>query len=172
MPSKQTAPLESASLTEEIEPVRKSLRVRSNAERAFRVFTQEMDSWWPRTHHIGNSPMKSVVVEPRTGGSIYTNQEDGTICRWGSVVAWEPPYRFVMAWQIDPTWKFEPYLSKCSEVELLFTPSDDGTTLVELEHRGLHKHGAGASKMREQINSAGGWGSLLALFATKTEEAG
>ena len=28
-----------------VEPVRKSIRVRASAERAFRVFSAEMDSW-------------------------------------------------------------------------------------------------------------------------------
>jgi Activator of Hsp90 ATPase homolog 1-like protein len=153
-----------------VEPVRKSIRVRASAAHAFHVFTTEMDSWWPRTHHIGTSPMKRVVVEGRPGGAIYTEQEDGSNCPWGSVLIWEPPQRFVMAWQVSPTWKFEPDLEKCSEVELRFTPADDGTTLVELEHRGIQKHGAGCEKMREQVNADGGWGGLLAMFAEKAAQ--
>jgi uncharacterized protein YndB with AHSA1/START domain len=152
-----------------VEPVRKNIRVRASVERAFRVFTQQMDSWWPRTHHIGSSPMKSVVFEGKDGGAIYTMQEDGTPCHWGKVLAWEPPHRVVFAWQISSAWQFEPDLSKCSEVELQFTSTDDGMTLVELEHRELQRHGAGVGKMREMINSEGGWGSLLALFAQKAE---
>jgi hypothetical protein len=150
-----------------VEPVRKSIRVRASAERAFRVFTEEMDSWWPRTHHIGSSPMKRIVVEPKQGGAIYTDQEDGTACPWASVLVWEPPYRFVMAWQVNPEWKFEPDLTKCSEVELRFTPVDDGTTLVELEHRDFERHGGRFAEMREMVNAGGGWGSLLVLFAEK-----
>jgi len=153
-----------------LEPVRKSLRVKTDVTRAFRVFTEEMDSWWPRSHHIGKSPMKCVVVEARPGGSIYTEQEDGTACPWGSVLQWEPPYRFVMAWQVSPMWQFEPDLAKCSEVEVRFTPADDGTTLVELEHRLLERHGAGAENMRTQINAEGGWGGLLAAFGKKAAE--
>ncbi|WP_353072598.1 SRPBCC family protein [Tunturiibacter gelidiferens] len=153
-----------------VEPVRKSIRVRADAARAFRIFTEEMDSWWPRTHHIGSSPMKRVVVEGRPMGAIFTEQEDGTNCPWGSVLTWEPPHLFVMAWQIKPDWQFEPDLSKCSEVEVRFTPADDGTTLVELEHRGLQRHGMGCAKMREQVNAEGGWGGLLGMFAAKADE--
>jgi uncharacterized protein YndB with AHSA1/START domain len=156
--------------SQELAPVRKSVRVKADVARAFRVFTEEMDSWWPRTHHIGSSPMKRVVVEGRPMGAIYTEQEDGTNCPWGSVLTWEPPHLFVMAWQIRPDWKFEPDLSKCSEVEVRFTPADDGTTLVELEHRGLTRHGVGCAKMREQVNAEGGWGALLGMFATKADE--
>ena len=152
-------------------PVRKSVRVRANAERAFQVFTSGMDRWWPRTHHIGSSPMKRVVMEEKAGGAIYTEQEDGTACRWGTVLGWEPPHRFVMAWQVSPGWKFEPDLAKCSEVEVQFTPTDDGMTLVELEHRQLERHGGEWVAMREAVNSEGGWGTLLELFAQKAGEA-
>jgi uncharacterized protein YndB with AHSA1/START domain len=172
MPSKQTTadPASEAMEIPEIEPVCKSIRVHASAQRAFRVFTEEMDSWWPRTHHIGNSPLKRVVVEGRPSGAIYSEQEDGTICPWGSVLAWEPPHRFVMAWHIRPDWQYEPDLKKCSEVELRFTPVDDGSTLVELEHRELHRHGAGGLNMRNQVDSEGGWGAILTMFGAKAEE--
>ena len=153
-----------------LEPVRKSIRVRASAERAFHVFTREMDSWWPRTHHIGNSPMKCVVVEGRPGGRIYTEQEDGTVCPWGTVLSWEPPHRFVMAWQANPDWHLETDLAKCSEVEVQFTQADNGTTLVELQHRGFERHGGAYARMREMVNTdGGGWGGLLVLFASKAE---
>jgi hypothetical protein len=151
----------------EVEPVRKSLRVKVGVARAFEVFTTEMDSWWPRSHHIGSSPMKRVVVEGRPEGAIYTEQEDGTNCQWGAVTAWEPPYRFVMAWQVGPEWRYEEDLSKCSEVEVRFTPGDDGTTLVELEHRGFERHGGEYVRMRGQVSSAGGWGALLGMYAAQ-----
>lgn len=151
-------------------PVRKTIRVRAGVERAFRVFAQQMDSWWPRTHHIGNSPMKRIVVEEHPGGSIYTEQEDGTKCPWGTVLAWEPPERFVMAWQVSPKWQFEPELTKCSEVEVRFTPERDGGTLVELEHREIHKHGGEWQAMRQAVGSDRGWGSLLAAFGQRVEE--
>lgn len=154
-------------LPDTIEPVRKSIRVKAAPAKAFEVFTQQMDSWWPRAYHIGSSPMKRVVVEGRADGAIYTEQEDGTICPWASVKAWEPPHRFVMNWQINPDWQYEPNLDQCSEVEVRFTPADDGTTLVELEHRNIRSHGGACLRMREQVNSEGGWGSLLNFFATQ-----
>jgi uncharacterized protein YndB with AHSA1/START domain len=156
--------------SQHVEPVRKSIRVRASVAHAFHVFTTEMDSWWPPTHHIGASPMKRVVVEGRPGGSIYTEQEDGTNCPWASVLVWEPPQRLVIAWQVAPNWKYEPDLEKCSEVELRFTPADDGTTLVELEHREIQRHGGGYEKMREQVNADSGWGGLLAKFAEKAAQ--
>jgi uncharacterized protein YndB with AHSA1/START domain len=172
MPPKMSATEAEALAPGETLPlVLKSIRVKAPVDRAYRVFTQEMDSWWPRTHHIGSSPMKRVVVEPHPQGAIYTDQEDGTICPWGTVLIWDPPHRFVMAWQVNPDWQYEPDLSKCSEVEIRFTPADDGTTLVELEHRDIHRHGGACEKMREAVNADGGWNGLLAMFATKAEQA-
>jgi uncharacterized protein YndB with AHSA1/START domain len=153
--------------TSALEPVRKSVRVRATPEKAFRVFAQEMGSWWPRTHHIGKSPMVDVQVDGRPGGAITTLQEDGTYCPWGTVLRWEPPHRFVLAWQVSPDWQFEPDLERCSEVEVLFTPADDGTTLVELEHRGIERHGANAASMRDAVGSDGGWNTVLAQFVAK-----
>jgi hypothetical protein len=72
-------------------PVRKSITVNAGIERAFQVFTDGIDSWWPRSHHIGKSPMTRIIVEPRAGGRCYSEQEDGTDCDWGTVLTWEPP---------------------------------------------------------------------------------
>src|SRR5271165_320842 len=81
-------------------PVVKTVRVRANAARAFRVFTEGIDTWWPRSHHIGSSPMTKAMMEGRAGGRCYSEQQDGTECDWGQVTVWEPPARFVMAWKI------------------------------------------------------------------------
>lgn len=151
-------------------PVRKNVRVRASAARAFRVFTDGFDTWWPRTHHIGSSPMTRAVIEGRVGGRCYSEQEDGTECPWGQIVVWEPPTRFVLAWQISSVWKFEPDLTRCSEVEVKFTPAEDGTTWVELEHRCLERHADGGADMRDKVDQPGGWSTLLDLFRAKAEE--
>ena len=153
-----------------IAPVRKSVTVRAEQADAFRLFTTEIDSWWPRSHHIGTSPMKRVIVEQKAGGRCYSEQVDNTECDWGSVLAWDPPRRFVMAWQITPQWQFEPDLAKSSEVEVVFTALGDGRTRVDLEHRYFERHGAaGGAAMRLGVDSPKGWGDLLALYAARTE---
>ena len=152
-------------------PVVKSVTVKASAARAFDVFTLGLDSWWPRSHHIGKSPMKTAMIEPRAGGRCYSEQEDGTECDWGRVLIWEPPRRFVMAWQINPDWTYQPDLSKSSEVEIRFTSLPDGTTRVDLEHRHFERHGAGGEKMRKGVDSPGGWSDLLGLYAARAAKA-
>jgi len=151
------------------DPVRKTITVNASAERAFRVFTAEYDTWWPRSHHIGKSPMKKAIIEGRTGGRCYTEQEDGTECDWGTVLVWEPPRRFVMAWQITHEWGYEPDLAKSSEVEIRFIPEADQSTRIELEHRHFERHGEGAVSMRTSVDSKGGWSDLLQLFIARAE---
>jgi uncharacterized protein YndB with AHSA1/START domain len=157
---------------ESYEPVRKTVTVRANVDRAFRVFTEGIDSWWPRAHHIGKSPMTKAVIEGRAGGRIYSEQADGTDCDWGRVLVWEPPQRFVMAWQVGPTWQYEPELAKSSEVEVRFTAQPDGGTRVDLEHRNFERHGSGPglAAMRSAIDSPKGWRVLLDLFRDRADE--
>ena len=148
-----------------VAPVRKSIAVQATPERAFEVFTADFDSWWPRTHHIGKSPMKRAIIEEKQGGRCYSEQIDGTDCDWGTVLVWEPPTRFVIAWQINTDWTFQPDLAQSSEVEVRYTAQPGGLTRVDLEHRLLERHGAGVGTMRSAIDSENGWGSLLREFA-------
>ncbi|MGH9411818.1 MAG: SRPBCC family protein [Vicinamibacterales bacterium] len=152
-------------------PVSRRVTVKTTITRAFEVFTDGLDTWWPRTHHIGKSPMKRAIIEPFTGGRCYSDQIDGTDCQWGTVLAWEPPQRLVIAWQITHEWGFEPDLAKASEVEILFTPQRDGSTRIDLEHRHFGRLGAGAAAMRTAVSSKGGWGTLLESFAERAEHA-
>lgn len=157
-------------MTTTVAPVLKSITVRASAERAFKVFTDGFDTWWPRGHHIGSSPMKRAVIEPFVGGRCYSEQMDGTDCPWGQILVWDPPRRFVMAWQITPEWKYQPNLNESSEVEVRFTPLPDGTTRVDLEHRHFERHGAGGDAMRTGVDSPNGWGSLMELFKAAAEK--
>ena len=152
-----------------VDAVRKTITVQTSPERAFHVFTAEYDSWWPRSHHIGKSPMKRAIIEGRAGGRCYTEQEDSTDCDWGSVLVWDPPHRLVIAWQIDGKWQFEPDLAKSSEVEVRFTAEPGGRTRVDLEHRHLDRHGVDAAAIRTAIDSPNGWGGLLQMFVDRVE---
>jgi uncharacterized protein YndB with AHSA1/START domain len=148
-------------------PVRKTITVRASVERAFSIFTDGFDTWWPRSHHIGTQPMATAIIEGRPDGRLYSRQIDGSECDWGRVTVWEPPRRLVLAWQITHEWRYEPDLSKASEVEILFTPLGDGSTRVDLEHRHFERHGAGAAAIRTAVDAPNGWTGLLQLFAVK-----
>jgi uncharacterized protein YndB with AHSA1/START domain len=154
----------------DVSPVHKTITVKASQARAFQVFTEGFNTWWPRTHHIGKSPMKKAIIEGRVGGRCYSEQEDGSECDWGSILAWEPPSRVVMAWQITPAWGYEADVAKSSEVEIRFTPQADGTTRVDLEHRHFERLGPTGANMRMAVGSEMGWTGTLALFAAQAEK--
>lgn len=145
--------------------IRKSVRVNVPPEQAFRVFTDGLDRWWLRSHHIGASEMARAVLEPRKGGRWYEIGVDGTECDWGRVLVWEPPHRLMLAWQINASWTYDPEF--VTEVEVRFTPDEGGTT-VELEHRNLDRYGADREKAVDSMSSEGGWLALLNAFVAAT----
>jgi hypothetical protein len=60
-----------------LEAVRREIVVNVAQERAFAVFTERFDSWWPRSHKIGGADMAEAVLEPRVGGRWYERDVDG-----------------------------------------------------------------------------------------------
>jgi uncharacterized protein YndB with AHSA1/START domain len=83
---------------------------------------------------------------------------------------WDPPKRLVFAWQITPEWKYQPDLAQSSEVEVRFTPLDEGATRVDLEHRHFERHGVGGDAMRAGVDTPEGWTGLLDLYAQTAQE--
>jgi uncharacterized protein YndB with AHSA1/START domain len=149
--------------------VRQSVVVQAPQERAFAVFTERMGTWWPlQTHVIGRRPVADAVVEPREGGRWFERSADGSEWDWGRVLAWEPPHRVVLSWEISCDWRHDEAVQ--TEVEVNFRAEDERTTRVELEHRGLEAYGARTDEMRGIFDSEGGWRGLLARFATAAAE--
>ena len=149
-----------------IQPVRKEIEVKAPPARAFTIFTERMHEWWPAEHTIASSPRENVVLEGREGGRWFERAVDGSETDWGTVLAWEPPGRLLLNWQINGEWKFEPDL--VTEVELLFRPHGTGT-LVSLEHRNLERLGSNAAAVVDQLRN--GWLRILELFATLADKA-
>ena len=148
-----------------------SITVEAPVERAFAVFTEDMSSWWPPEHHIIGVPLASMVFEPRAGGDVYDVGEDGSRCRWARVLAYEPPRRVVISWDISMQWQIETDPSRTSEVEVRFVPEGESQTRVELEHRHLDRHGDGWEGLRDAVDSSGGWAMSLARLAERLHEA-
>jgi len=150
-----------------LDAVLKSVTVKASPERAFEVFTRDHDTWWPRTHHIGKSPMTRNTIECFPGGRCYSSHEDGSECDWGKVLVWEPPTLLVLAWMITHEWGYNPDLTKASEVEVRFTPVEGGMTRVDLAHRYFERMGPGGSEMRTAVDR--GWPKIMDMFAARVE---
>ncbi len=143
--------------------VRKTITVDVPVEKAFQVFTDGIDDWWSRPHHIGSADLERVVMEPRAGGRWYEVGVDGSECDWGRVLDWDPPHRLVLCWQISANWQYDPEL--LTTVEVRFVAESPHRTRVELEHRDLDRFGDSAEQMRAAFDSGGGWQGLLDAFA-------
>ena len=142
--------------------IRKSFTVRATPEKAFEVFTAGHHRWWPKSHSIGDAPLKMATIEPRVGGRWFSLTEDGVEHDWGDVLAWEPPARLVLAWRLNGQFTYDPDL--LTEVEVRFAPAGAGETRVDFEHRGLERFGgsAGAQAIRAGMNQ--GWDVILDSF--------
>lgn len=118
-----------------IAPLTASLTLNVSVEQAFRVFTRDIGSWWPLDCHVGEADVAEVILQPRVGGRWYERGVDGIECDWGRVLAWEPPHRVLLTWQINSAWEFDPSPSRASEIEAVFTANEPEQTTVTVEHR-------------------------------------
>ena len=145
--------------------VRHQVVVEAPIDRAFSVFTEDFGSFKPREHNLLGVDIAETVFEPREGGHVYDRGVDGSECRWARVLAYEPPNRVVISWDISPQWQLETDLDKTSEVEVTFTAETPARTRVELEHRYLDRHDAGWESVRDGVDSEGGWPLYLQRYA-------
>ena len=138
-----------------IEAVRKTVTVDCSVEEAFRVFTADIRSWWPTgTHSLNGEKVEDVVFEPHEGGELYEVTADGEKGHWATIVAFEPPHRLVLSWEVSAR-------SLGTEVEVRFAGEGTGTR-VELEHRGWEAEQADSRASYET-----GWDDVLAPFVQR-----
>jgi uncharacterized protein YndB with AHSA1/START domain len=144
--------------------VRQTVTVPITPDRAFRLFTEELESWWPMdTHKLSEGPA-TEVFETHEGGRWYELAEDGSECTVATMLVWQPPRRLVMAWQLTPEWRFEPDLERATQVEVTFEEEGAGTR-VTLEHRGFEAYGEAGGGMRESVGGDEGWPVIMERFA-------
>lgn len=143
----------------EIEPVRRTVEVGCPAAEAFRLFTDDIDTWWPlASHSIGEGKAVSCVFERGAGGRIFETHRDESVHLWGTVTIWDPPRRLVFTWH--PGRDEE----SAQEVEIRFIDCRTGTR-VELEHRRWETLGERAREVRGGY--ATGWIPVLERFVSR-----
>jgi uncharacterized protein YndB with AHSA1/START domain len=138
--------------------VRRSVTVQRPVDEAFRLFTEGIATWWPIDSHSigrGDEPPETVVMEGGEGGRLYERMRDGNEANWGTILAWEPPHRIVLSWELRPG-------RPATEIEVRFSPEAEGTR-VELEHRGWERLGAEAEAAKASYRD--GWAKVLGNFA-------
>jgi uncharacterized protein YndB with AHSA1/START domain len=139
----------------------------SQAE-AFRVFTEDFDAIKPREHNLLAVDIAETVLEPRAGGVLLDRGVDGSTCQWGRVLAFEPPTRLLLAWDISARWQVQTDPALASEVEIRFVALGPDSTRVELTHRHLDRHLDGWEQVRDGVAADAGWPLYLRRYADLT----
>jgi Activator of Hsp90 ATPase homolog 1-like protein len=132
-----------------ISPVRVSVSVGLDQQRCFEVFTDEMLSWWPASHHIGETPLKEIIIEPFVGGRWYARHEGGEEIDTGVVTAWDAPRGFTVTWQVGADWAYHADL--VTHLDVSFTPT--------------------AAKMQKTFEGPDAWGGMLRTYKDVAERA-
>lgn len=135
-----------------MEPIEIEFTVECSAEHAFAVWADKTSMWWPHDHSVSGEAGLTVTFEPRVGGRIFERTPQGAEHDWGEVIVWDPPGKLIYLWHIGRD------RSGATEVEVIFTDGDGGTT-IRIVHRGwepLGEAGAGLRKRNRQ-----GWSGLL-----------
>jgi len=111
----------------------------------------------------------------RVGGRWYVRNAKGDLCDWGKVLHWDPPRHLCLSWHIgpghdSPEWVADMDPAKASEVEIRFTPEQSSSTLVELIHSKIERHGEGAEQLRDLFDGPGAWQGILDCYARKLDQ--
>src|SRR5207249_6157456 len=118
-----------------------------------------------RQYSIGDAELADAIIEPHSGGRWYERGTDGSECNWGRVLAYEPPDRLLLTWQIGADWKYDPDPEHGSEIEVRFVAEGPDTTRVEVNHGHFERHGSGAGSVHDAMSDEQGWNFVLSSYA-------
>ncbi len=139
-----------------LEPIIRTIEVPCNQKRAFTIFINEMDSWWPldkfTTTTSSGKAAASIRVDAKEGGEIIEVSPDGTECMWGTINKFNP-YDFISMDFHIPHPKED--VKNRSLVEVRFTVLGKNQTKVELQQSNWEAFGKRAKDL--QGGYGGGW---------------
>lgn len=138
-------------------------------EEAFWRFA-DFDKIKPRAHNMLAVPIAETFLEQRSGGDLYDRGVDGTICRWGRVLIFDPPHTIAFSWDIGSDWQVTADPGRASEVEITFTGEGNARTRVTLVHRHLDRHGHGWQSLQTGLDAPDGWPLYLSRYHALTRD--
>lgn len=139
-------------------------------DEAFRVFTEEVDSWWRRGKRFRGGGPSSVLAFRTIEGERYLVEDGNERFAIGRVLVWEPGKKLVFEWRAR---NFRP--GEKTEVEVSFERANAGTR-VTLEHRGFEslrpdhpvRHGLEGPAFAAMMGLH--WGDLATTFRLRANE--
>lgn len=146
-----------------------SVTVPVDTRTAFRVFVDDLNTWWPRELTWSGAVLERITIDPRVDGLCTEIGPFGYRCDWGRVVEFEEGRSLTLLWQISPMRAPEPNPERASRVHVRFDPDGDATR-VTLEHGEFERHGDNAEQYRAGMASEMGWPAILASYVRECEE--
>jgi uncharacterized protein YndB with AHSA1/START domain len=143
------------------EPLRMSLTVACPPDHAFATWAERTSLWWPAGHTVTGEHDLEIVFEPHVGGRIFERTASGREEDWGQVLGWDPPRRLAYLWHLRAD------RADATEVEIAFAGQADGSTRVDIEHRGWERLGSRGPGRRDANHR--GWGGLLPHFVAAAQ---
>jgi uncharacterized protein YndB with AHSA1/START domain len=143
--------------------VRHEVVVELPPEQAFWKFA-DLDKIKPREHNLLAVLIAETVLEQHAGGDLYDRGVDGSICRWGRVLTFDPPHTIAFSWNIGPDWQVTSDPDRVSEVEISFAAADGQRTRVTLVYRHIDRHGEGWESLQGGLDAPDGWPLYLDIY--------
>lgn len=140
------------------EPLSLSFEVACPPDRAFALWTDRIDTWWPPDHTVTGGPDLTVVLESGVGGRIFERTSDGVEHDWGEVTEWDPPGHLAYRWHLRRD------RADATDVSVRFVAHGEGGTRVEIEHAGWERLGTDAEVWRDRNEH--GWRTLVPHYST------
>lgn len=136
-----------------LEPIVKTIEVPCSQEKAFKVFVNEMGTWWPLDKRSmsmkSGKPAKSLRIEPKQGGKIVEIGHDDTEHLWGTIKSYDPYDSITLNFHMGLP------AENASLVEVRFTALQQERTRVELTQSNWEAFGDMAEMLRGFYGS--GW---------------
>ncbi|MGE0785365.1 MAG: SRPBCC domain-containing protein [Sandaracinaceae bacterium] len=107
--------------------IRRELEVPLSIERAFALFTERVDAWWPSGHRVSGEDESVMALELGPDGRLFERTRSGREIVYARIVALEAPRLITYDWFLG-TGPDMP-----TRVEVRFSPTDRGTR-VEIAH--------------------------------------
>ena len=138
------------------DPIKKKLTVPLTADEAFALFTDEIDTWWPKDPFSVKGAKSKVVFANHKDGKIIEESEDGEAIIWGTIIAYDPGTYLAFTWHPGRD------ASEATVVEVRFTQTEAGTR-CDLTHGGFEILGPTADAV--STSYLHGWDLVLGCFS-------
>ena len=134
-----------------LDPIIKTIEVPCSQERAFQIFLNEMDSWWPlgkfTVSAMGGAPAKAIRVAAKPGGTIVEIGPTGTEYLWGTIKSYHPYDAVSFDFHFAPPGQT---VDARTLVDVRFTALDHKRTRVVLTQSNWEAFGDQATMLRDR----------------------